>query len=122
MDGVNLLNEKEENNYFLGGKSMDTTNYIILKEEASRCLLCHEPPCSTACPAHKNPAGIIMSLRMDNYKVAVKKAEKAYFTAGKCQVACDNKMYCQKSCIRGKIDRPIRIKMIQEILTYKEGM
>ena len=58
---------------------MDTTNYIMLKEEAARCLLCHEPPCSAACPADKNPAKILMSLRMDNYKVAVKRAEEAYF-------------------------------------------
>jgi dihydropyrimidine dehydrogenase (NAD+) subunit PreT len=88
----------------------------MLREEASRCLLCHEPPCSSFCPLKKNPANIIMSLRMNNYKVAVIKAKEDLEDLGKCGEACDNKMYCQRNCIRGKIDRPIKIRMIQENL------
>lgn len=95
---------------------MTKLNFIMLKEEASRCLLCHEPPCSSSCPVGKNPAGIIMSLRMDNYKGAALKVEKALENLGKCGEACDNNMYCQRNCIRGKIDRPIKIRMVQENL------
>lgn len=28
-------------------------------QEAARCLLCHDAPCSQACPAHTNPAKFI---------------------------------------------------------------
>lgn len=95
---------------------MDNLNYIMLKEEASRCLLCYEAPCSSSCPVGKNPASIIMSLRMDNYKGAALKAEKAVKKLGQCGEVCDNKMYCQRNCIRGKVDRPIKIRMVQEEL------
>lgn len=95
---------------------MGKLNAIMLREEAARCLLCHEPPCSNACPVKKNPAAIIMSLRMDNYKGAALKANKALEKSGQCGEACENKMYCQRNCVRGKIDRPIKIRMIQENL------
>ena len=33
-------------------------------QEAARCLLCHDAPCSQACPAHTNPAKFIRSFVM----------------------------------------------------------
>ncbi|WP_246615167.1 hypothetical protein [Clostridium thailandense] len=96
--------------------NMGKINFIMLKEEASRCLLCYEPPCSSSCPVGKNPASVIMSLRMDNYKGAALKVEKAIEDLGRCGEACDNKMHCQRNCVRGKIDRPIKIRMVQEAL------
>ncbi|WP_338432198.1 hypothetical protein [Clostridium tyrobutyricum] len=89
-----------------------------LIEESSRCLLCYDPPCSKACPAGKEPAAIIMSLRFKNYEGAYYKAIEYLKKAGQCGKACNNKMYCQRNCIRGKIDRPIKIKIVQESL-YK---
>lgn len=94
-------------------------NKIMLNEESARCLLCYEPPCSKACPAKKDPASIIMSLRMDNYKCANIKAKEELEKYGACGESCDNKMYCQRNCTRGKIDRPIKIRMIQESI-YRE--
>ena len=96
---------------------MEKLNFIMLREEASRCLLCYEPPCSSSCPVEKNPASVIMSLRMDNYKGASIKAKEDLKDLGKCGDACGNKMYCQRNCTRGKIDRPIKIRMIQENLS-----
>lgn len=93
---------------------MGKLNFIMLREEASRCLLCYEPPCSSSCPAKKNPASIIMSLRMENYKGAAIKAREYLDNVGACGDACDNKMYCQRNCIRSKLDRPIKIRTIQE--------
>ena len=85
-------------------------------EEASRCLLCYDPPCSKACPGGKNAADIIMSLRFKNYKGACHKFMDDLDKSGECGLACDNKMYCQRNCIRGKIDRPIKIRMIHKFL------
>lgn len=96
-------------------------NKLIIKEEAARCLLCYDPPCSKACPGEKKPANIIMSIRFDNYKGALYEALEDFNKAKECGTACHNKMYCQINCIRGKIDRPIKIRMIQEYL-YGESL
>ena len=39
-------------------------------EEASRCLLCHDAPCSKSCPAGTDPAKFIRSIRFRNVKGA----------------------------------------------------
>lgn len=96
--------------------NMEKSTFIMFKEEAARCLLCHEPPCSSSCPVKKNPAAIMMSLRMDNIKVAEIKAKEEAKTLGACRVSCENKMYCQRNCIRAKVDRPIKLMMIQDSL------
>ena len=38
-------------------------NLRTAMEEASRCLLCHDAPCSKSCPAKTDPAKFIRSLR-----------------------------------------------------------
>lgn len=43
---------------------------LLAIEEAARCLLCHDGPCSLACPAHTDPAKFIRSLRFRNLKGA----------------------------------------------------
>lgn len=91
-------------------------NFTLLKEEAARCLLCYEPPCSRSCPVGKDPGNIIMSLRMENVKVAALKAEKEKEDAGQCGTVCGKKMYCQRNCTRGKIDFPIKIRRVMETL------
>ncbi|MBC2582370.1 hypothetical protein [Clostridium sp. DJ247] len=89
---------------------------LMIEEEATRCLLCYDPPCSKACPGEKDPAGVIMSIRFKNYKGASNKVLEDFNKSQECGVACDNKMYCQRSCIRNKIDRPIKIRIIQDLL------
>ena len=97
----------------------DKIKFKEVVEEVTRCLLCHDPLCSKACPGKKSPSDIIMSLRFKNYKEAYCKTMEDFTRAGECGLACNNKMYCQRNCIRGKIDRPIKIKMIHEFL-YKK--
>ncbi|MBA5850345.1 hypothetical protein H2684_03305 [Clostridium sp. cel8] len=87
-----------------------------LIEESTRCLLCYDPPCSKMCPAEKDPASIIMSLRFKNYKRAFLKSSENLRNKGHCSEACNNVMYCQRNCVRGKIDRPIQLRIVQEIL------
>ena len=47
------------------GYTMDT-----VMEEAQRCLLCLDAPCSAACPAGTDPARFIRSVRFRNLKGA----------------------------------------------------
>ena len=37
-------------------------------EEAARCLLCLDAPCSQDCPAGTNPGDFIRSIRFRNFK------------------------------------------------------
>ena len=49
-----------------------TPSYTMttVMEEAARCLLCHDAPCSQACPAHTDPGKFIRSVRFRNVKGA----------------------------------------------------
>ena len=91
-------------------------NKFIIDEDVARCLLCYDPPCKKRCPAGKDPASLIMSLRFRNTHGAKMQAIGQMKENGECGKACNNSMECQRSCIRGKIDRPIKIRMIQEYL------
>jgi len=91
-------------------------NKFMIDEDVARCLLCYDPPCKKECPAGKNPASIIMSLKFKNVHGAKVQALDQMKKNGVCGEACNNNMNCQRNCIRGKIDRPIKIRMLQEYL------
>ena len=75
-------------------------------EESARCLLCHEPHCTKACPNGARPDKFIRSLRFDNLNGA-----KVYITG------CENcEAPCMTACTRGKIDRPVEIKQTAEYI------
>jgi len=40
--------------------------------EADRCLLCHDAPCSAACPAQTDPGTFIRKLRLRNITGAIR--------------------------------------------------
>ncbi|MBU3113235.1 hypothetical protein [Clostridium lacusfryxellense] len=92
-------------------------NRFIVEEEINRCLLCFDAPCSTKCPIGKDPASIIMSLRFKNNKAASQKSEDLDLKYGTCSEACQNEISCVKNCIRGKIDRPIKIPMLMNYIS-----
>jgi len=95
-------------------------NKFMVDEDVARCLLCYDPPCKKRCPAGKDPASLIMSLRFRNIQGAKLQVVEEMKGNGECGKACNNTMECQKSCIRGKIDRPIKIRMIQDYLCEKD--
>lgn len=43
---------------------------LLAIKEASRCLLCHDAPCSQACPAQTDPGKFIRSIYFRNFKGA----------------------------------------------------
>jgi dihydropyrimidine dehydrogenase (NAD+) subunit PreT len=114
-----IYKKKEEKVIVDFRRSSDMANnmrFTKLIEESSRCLLCYDPPCSKMCPAGKDPASIIMSLRFKNYKGALLKTVKGLKEKGSCGEACNNAMYCQRNCVRSKIDSPVKLRIVQEIL------
>lgn len=81
--------------------------------ESSRCLLCHEAPCSAACPKEGvDPARGIRALRFENDHCA-----GLFINRDTCS-GCDAP--CQKACIHH--DFPIRISGIAESLEVSPSL
>ncbi|WP_123053792.1 FAD-dependent oxidoreductase [Clostridium sp. JN-1] len=93
---------------------------LLAMEEAARCLLCHDAPCSKACPAGTNPGKFIRSLRFRNLKGAVETIRTNNVLAGICARVCPYNKYCEGACSRCGIDKPIRIGELQRYLTDYE--
>ncbi len=103
------LNYKEE---LEKGYTMRT-----VMEEAERCLLCHDAPCSAACPAGTDPGSFIRSVRFRNFKGAAETVRENNALGSICARVCPTEKYCQMACSRCGIDRPIDIGGIQRFVT-----
>ena len=96
---------------------------LTICEEASRCLLCLDAPCSKACPAGTNPDKFIRSVRFRNFKGAAETVRENNALGAICARVCPTEKYCQKGCSRSGIDRPIDIGRIQRYITdYEEAL
>lgn len=84
--------------------------------DATRCLMCYQPICNTACPAGIYPAGVIQALHLKNEIGAYLRL--ADNTA--C-LHCDNAK-CEKACARGRVDHPIRIQDICRSVAQMENI
>ncbi|MGI6778607.1 MAG: FAD-dependent oxidoreductase [Acetivibrionales bacterium] len=91
-------------------------------EEASRCLLCHDAPCSKACPASTDPAKFIRSLRFRNIKGAAETIRSANPLGGICARVCPYDKLCEEACSRCGIDKPIQIGRLQSFATDQETL
>lgn len=80
-------------------------NSLILKNEAARCLLCENAPCTAACPEGYNPARAVRAVNFENERGA------GAFVGEKC-AGCSAP--CESACIH--YDRPIRIKQLSAAL------
>lgn len=84
--------------------------------EAARCLLCHDAPCSKACPAETDPATFIRKFRLRNVKGAIRTIKQNNILGGACGALCPTARLCEQACCAAGIDRPIRIGAIQQFL------
>lgn len=92
--------------------------------EADRCLLCHDAPCSTGCPADTRPAEFIRKLRFRNITGAIRTIKENNILGGACGELCPTHRLCEKACSarfasRSRpegAERPIPIGKIQRFL------
>lgn len=89
----------------------------LVNEEAQRCLLCLDAPCSKSCPAGTDPAKFIRSVRFKNFKGAAEVVRINNILGGICARVCPTEKYCQSGCSRSGIDKPIDIAKIQRYIT-----
>ncbi len=100
----------------------DGFNHLTILQEASRCLLCHDAPCSKECPAQTDPAKFIRSVRFKNFKGAAETIRLNNPLGGICARVCPTEKYCQNGCLRSGIDKPIDIGGIQRYVTDLEDI
>lgn len=93
---------------------------LTVCEEAARCLLCEDAPCSSSCPAGTDPARFIRSVRFRNFKGSAEIIRENNVFGAICARVCPQEKYCQKGCSRTGIDRPILIGQIQRYVTDME--
>lgn len=89
-------------------------------EEAARCLLCHDAPCSKGCPAGTNPAKFIRSIRFRNVKGAAETIRENNALGGICARVCPYDRLCEEACSRCGIDKPIEIGKLQRYAIEQE--
>lgn len=92
----------------------------LAMEEATRCLLCEDAPCSQGCPAGTNPAKFIRSIRFRNFKGAAETIRENNILGGSCALVCPYGNLCEEACSRCGIDRPIQIGKLQKFAINHE--
>lgn len=95
-------------------------NAATAMEEAARCLLCLDAPCSKMCPAGTDPAKFIRSIRFLNVEGAAETIRQNNPLGAVCARVCPTEKYCQLGCSRTGIDKPINIKGLQQFATDYE--
>ena len=89
-------------------------------EEAARCLLCIDAPCSKGCPAGTDPGNFIRSIRFRNVKGAAETIRENNVLGGSCARVCPYDRLCEEACSRCGIDRPIEIGKLQRYAVEQE--
>ena len=89
---------------------------VTVAQEAARCLLCHDAPCSKGCPAGTDPARFIRSVRFRNFKGAAATIRSNNALGAVCARVCPTERTCELACSRTGIDKPIDIGGIQRFV------
>ena len=95
-------------------------NHRTAMEEAARCLLCVDAPCSKGCPAGTNPGDFIRSIRFRNVKGAAETIRSNNIMGATCAKVCPYDKLCEKECSRTGIDKPIEIGKLQRYAMEQE--
>ncbi|MGI6722517.1 MAG: FAD-dependent oxidoreductase [Anaerovoracaceae bacterium] len=89
-------------------------------EEAARCLLCYDAPCSEGCPAGTDPGKFIRSIKFRNDKGAAETIRENNVMGGSCARVCPYDRLCEEACSRCGIDKPIQIGKLQRYALEQE--
>ncbi len=95
-------------------------NHRTALEEAARCLLCYDAPCSQGCPAGTDPGKFIRSIRFRNVKGAAETIRENNVMGGSCARVCPYDRLCEEACSRCGIDKPIQIGKLQRYALEQE--
>jgi glutamate synthase (NADPH/NADH) small chain len=89
------------------------------KIEASRCLMCEDPPCVQACPADVPVKQFIRAIRFDLPRRAINLIRSKNVFAGVCGMACPVDELCVGACTSTELNTPIAIGRLQHYAAAK---
>lgn len=90
------------------------------KLEASRCLMCDDPPCVKACPAGVPVKHFIRAIRFDSPRRAINLIRDRNVLAGVCGLACPVDSLCVGACTSTELTTPIAIGKLQHYAAVTE--
>lgn len=105
-----------------GEQNVQDYNIRTAVEEASRCSLCEDSPCSKECPAKTDPGKFIRSIRFKNIKGAAEVVRSNNILGASCAMICPHENLCEKACSRTGIDKPINIGKLQKFTMDQEKL
>lgn len=92
-----------------------------IKQELTRCLGCKVMPCAKACPLGVSPHDFIAAAKTGGYKEAAALIAAKNPLPQTCGLVCPD-MFCQKACIRNRIDSAVEIPCMQAEMMKKGGL
>ena len=96
-------------------------NIDTLKIELNRCIGCKPKPCEKGCPLGVSPRDFIALAKTGNYQEAANLIAQKNPLPQTCGLVCPDN-FCQKACIRGRMDSPIKIPCLQAKMIQLGGL
>ncbi|MFC1611340.1 FAD-dependent oxidoreductase [Myxococcota bacterium] len=84
--------------------------------EASRCLMCDDPPCRKGCLADVDIKKFIRALKSRNMRSALAAIRDANFLVATCGRVCPQAELCEGKCSSTDLARPIAIGELQRFV------
>jgi hypothetical protein len=97
-----------------------SVNRLVADEEGLKCLLCHEPPCSKACPVASDPGAFLRAVRLRDTAGAACLMRADNPLAAVCAVLCQQERYCERACVRNKLGSPVNIRVVHQYIAEQE--
>jgi glutamate synthase (NADPH) small chain len=88
--------------------------------EASRCLMCEDPPCVAACPVRVPVKHFIRAIRFESPRRAINLIREQNVLAGVCGLACPVERLCEGACSSTELSTPIQIGRLQHYAAVAE--
>ncbi len=92
-----------------------------LKQKLSHCLGCKVMPCAKACPLGISPHDFIAAAKSGNYAQAAMAIATQNPLPQTCGLVCPD-MFCQKACIRNRVDSAVEIPCLQAEIIQRGGL
>jgi len=93
-------------------------NELQAVQESSRCLFCHDAPCTEACPTGIDIPGFIRKITSGNLQGAAITILSENIMGGTCANVCPVEELCEQVCVRNTAeDKPIVIGHLQRYAT-----